>query len=299
MIEQIFNGNTPTFTIQAKTLPQVWEEAVLVAWNHGISIKTQYDNPQDPPSKDCTMIMVVQDPFEEPRLHRAFPGGLNDLESYRQEVVNGIHDHWVKPEEGKWTYTYHGRLFNYKPAFRSDKEIVPFIRTISPDDPSIEYAQPVDQIQFIIDSLAKSTYSRRSQAITYMPSYDQGTEDPPCLQRVWCRIFEDETGNLVLNMNTNWRSRDAYKAAFMNMFALTDLQRYIAEEVGKKLGRPVRVGRYVDMSDSFHIYGKYFNEFKGFLDTVQNRKWEDRVWNSDYAKDIFEETAQSIKESKI
>ena len=29
----------------------------------------------------------------------------------RQEVVNGIHDHWIDPAAGKWTYTYHERLF--------------------------------------------------------------------------------------------------------------------------------------------------------------------------------------------
>ena len=33
----------------------------------------------------------------------------------------------------------------------------------------------------------------------------------------------DDGGQLSLNMNTHWRSRDAYKAAYMNVFALTDL----------------------------------------------------------------------------
>ena len=35
-------------------------------------------------------------------------------------------------------------------------------------------------------------------------------------------------------MNTHWRSRDAYKAAFMNIF-LTDLQREIATKISEKL----------------------------------------------------------------
>ena len=59
------------------------------------------------------MIMVINQPFSEPRIHLGFPGGPEDLEKYRQEVVFGIHDHWINPKEGKWTYTYHDRLFNY------------------------------------------------------------------------------------------------------------------------------------------------------------------------------------------
>ena len=64
----------------------------------------------------------------------------------------------------------------------------------------------------------------------------------------------------MLNLNTHWRSRDGYKAWFMNAFALTDLQRIVAEEISEKLGDEVSVGRYVDISDSFHIYGSYFDE---------------------------------------
>ena len=85
----------------------------MATWKDGLDIKTEYDKAGDPMSKDCTMIMVVNEPMKEPRIHRAFPGGLEDLEVYRQEVVFGIHDHWIKPEEGKWTYTYHQRLTNY------------------------------------------------------------------------------------------------------------------------------------------------------------------------------------------
>ena len=58
----------------------------------GVAIKTEYDKAGDPPSKDCTMVMVVNEPFKEPRIHRAFPGGLEDLEVYRQEVIDGVGD---------------------------------------------------------------------------------------------------------------------------------------------------------------------------------------------------------------
>jgi thymidylate synthase len=66
----------------------------------------------------------------------------------------------------------------------------------------------------------------------------------------------------------------------MNIFALTDLQRYIGEEISKNTGKKVKVGRYVDCVDSYHIYGSYFEEFKGFLETTKQRSFESRVWNS-------------------
>lgn len=269
------SGSIPTLFVQAKTLPEAWEKAVLACWQHGVAIKTEYDRPDDPASKDCTMMWVCDDPFAEPRIHRAFPGGLEDLEIYRQEVVVGVHDHWIAPEEGKWTYTYHKRLFCYE----------------------IEN-QVVDQINTMIDKLSEAGHTRRAQAITWNPKLDPPTDDPPCLQRVWCRMLADEQGQLVLNMNTHWRSRDAYKAAYMNAFAFTDLQRRMAEQIANKIGQPVAVGRYADLVDSFHIYGSYFKQFEGFLKSVQTRSFAERTWPSSFAEPMFEEARERLAREK-
>jgi len=260
----------PVFQIEGRTLPEVWEKAVIDTWNKGIDIRTEYDKEGDPPSKDATVIMVIQEPMAEPRIHRAFPGGLDDLEIYRQEVVDGVHDHWIKPEEGKWTYTYHKRLFDYE----------------------IE-GGTVQQIDYMIQKLSQAHFSRRAQAITWNPKLDPPTEDPPCLQRIWCRLTED-SGKLKLNMNTHWRSRDAYKASFMNIFALTDLQKFIADRISEKIKKSVEVGRYVDMTDSFHIYGSYKKEFEHFLTTVKQRSFEERVWTSEFAQPFFEEGRKKL-----
>ena len=265
------NGNIPTLFIQGKTLPEAWEKAVLACWREGVAIRTEYDKPGDPPSRDCTILWTVEDPFAEPRIHRAFPGGLEDLETYRQEVVDGVHDHWIAPEEGKWTYTYHKRLFAYETEGRT-----------------------IDQMDTIVGKLAEAGHTRRAQAITWNVALDPATYDPPCLQRVWFRLLEDESGGLALNMNAHWRSRDAYKAAYMNVFALTDLQRMIAGRVAGRLGRGVRVGRYADLVDSFHIYGSYFGEFEGFLKMVEKRTWEERTWDSSYAEPMFAEARERL-----
>jgi len=138
----------------------------------------------------------------------------------------------------------------------------------------------VNQIQYIIDALSKVAHTRRAQAITWMPTADPKTDDPPCLQRIWCRLTADVQGKLWLNMNTHWRSRDLYKAWFMNVYAITDLQRMIAEEIFKRRDEPVRVGRYVDINDSLHIYGSYFNEVTVEVEKMRKSSFKERSWES-------------------
>lgn len=264
-------SNIPVITVSGKNMPEAWEKAVLAAWEKGLAVKTEYDKEGDPPSKDCTMIIEVEDPMSEPRIHRAFPGGLEDLEVYRQEVMDGIHDHWLEVDGG-WHYTYHERFFDYPGKER------------------------IDQIDYIVRKLSDVPYSRRAQAITWNVDLDPPVDDPPCLQRLWCRIAGEE--ELSLNMNSHWRSRDGYKAAFMNIFALTELQKSIAQRIAEKLGREVKVGRYVDISDSFHIYGSYYEQFEGFLKTVEDRSFEERTWNTEFAEPIFQEARERLAKEK-
>ena len=156
----------------------------------------------------------------------------------------------------------------------------------------------IDQMDYIVNKLSERGYSRRAQAITWNPRMDPFTDDPPCLQRVWFRVTEEPDGRLLLNMNTHWRSRDAFKAAFMNIFALTDLQRFIAEKVSARLGRRIEVGRYVDITDSFHIYVSYYEELKGFLDIVEKRDFESRVWESSFAEPFFQDARKRLAAEK-
>jgi len=283
-------GNIPALSVSARTLPEAWEKAILACWEHGVDVRTEYDRrgpdgtPIDPPSRDCTLMVTVEDPFAEPRIHKNFPGGPEELEVYRQEVVEGIHDHWADPTDpDKWTYTYHQRLFAYAP-------------TEDLDDPDAPRLRETNQIEYVINKAAETMYSRRIQAITWMPTADPRTDDPPCLQRLWFRLLPDDAGEPVLNLNTHWRSRDGYKAWFMNAFALTDLQRHIAERISQRLGRTVRVGRYVDISDSFHIYGSYFSEFLPELQKMKRGDYRERAWPSDHPaiQMMFQETREKL-----
>ena len=263
-------GDIPVVAVTARCLPEAWEKAVVAVWDKGVQVKTQYDKDTDAPSKDVTAIITVEEPLSEPRIHKNFPGGPAELEAYRQEVVDGIHDHWIDPAKGKWTYTYHERLFSYCPVedLRNPNSPKPF--------------KAVNQVEYIIKTLSEAGHSRRAQAITWMPSCDIYTDDPPCLQRIWCRLVAGANGGLVLNMNTHWRSRDLYKAWFMNVYALTDLQRIIAGRISKNIGKEVSVGRYVDMVDSLHIYGSYFDNAAVEVEKMRKGSFLDRSWETSH-----------------
>ena len=287
-------GNIPVLFVTGRTLPEAWEKAILACWRNGVDVRTEYDHKDsqgnliDPPSRDCTMTVVVAEPFAEPRIHKNFPGGPEELEVYRQEVVDGIHDHWIDHSDpDKWTYTYHERLFAYAP-------------TENINDPAARKLGTVNQIDYVVNKAARTGYSRRVQAVTWMPTADPQTDDPPCLQRLWFRLLPNEQGEPVLNLNTSWRSRDAYKAWFMNVYALTDLQRIIAERISRKIGRAVRVGRYMDQSDSFHIYGSYFREIAPELEKMKDGNWESRSWPSDHPAfhALVEETREKLAQNR-
>lgn len=247
--------------IVEESLPIAWEKAVVACWNEGESFPTEYDKAGDPNSRDVSALIHVMQPFSEPRIHRAFPGGLDDLEKYRAEVLHGVHDHWIDPAAGKWEYTYHERLFEY----------------------AVPNGQVLDQIAAAVDRLKRVPHTRRAQAVTWQAWNDMTIDDPTCLQRLWFRVSDGR-----LHMNIHIRSNDAFKAAFMNMYAFTELQAMVARQVG------VAPGEYMHFADSFHIYGSYFDEFEGFLKTVEARSVEDRLYTSDFAGEFFVEGCDAM-----
>ena len=285
-------GVIPVLHVAGESVAEAWERSLVTLWKHGREIRTEYDrrdkdgNFIDPPSKDCRMTFTVTNPAAEPRFHRCFPGGPAELQEYRMEVLDGIKDHWMDepdPEGTKWSYTYHHRLRKYRCLPK------PFDRTCT--------SQSIDQIKKMIEHLARSPYTRRCQAITWQPGQDMDAGDPPCLQRIWCRILFDEAGGWWLNMDVDFRSRDAYKAAFMNADVFVALMQYMADEIGKIAGRKVRLGHYCDTSNSYHIYGKDHEQFRReFLGNFEKRSFEERTYTSDVFLPMMEEAVPEILE---
>jgi len=225
-------GESFGVVIKAKTISEAWEKAVLECWRNGAEVPTEYGEM----SKEILgLLVVVESPFEEPRIHR---GDINvavkgTLQKYYDEVLQGTLD-WAV-EEGKIHYTYHERLFKYPP-------------------------ESVNQINYIVKKLEDKNFSRRAQAITWVPKIDMWADSPPCLQRVWCTVRNDR-----LVMHTAWRSRDIFRAMHMNMLAMTELQKKIAEQLG------LEIGVYLDFTNSAHIYEKTYGDVEQFVKVVERR----------------------------
>jgi len=268
----------PVLHVEGDCIARAWENSLIELHKNGCRIKTQYDGPEDPASIDATMVVTILDPMKEPMIHKDFPGGPEDLQEYTMEVCEGIKDHLVRkaddPTDTRWEYTYHERLFKYR-------------------SPSMA---PTDQIETMSQKLAEAPHTRRAQSITWKVWEDNACYDPPCLQSVWCRIIEEE-GTPVLSMNVRFRSNDAYKAAFMNIFALVHLQKRIAENVSARIGRPVVLGRYCHLADSYHIYGSYFGEFeRRFLGALEKRTFEQRTLRYEDFREMMETARPGILE---
>jgi thymidylate synthase len=274
-------ANIPVLMVSGENLAEAWEKSLISVYEQGCNLKTEYDKPEDPPSKDCSITIVVQNPLAEPMIHRDFPGGLEDLQEYVLEVIEGIKDHCVRPasadpgEDHRWEYTYHQRLFCFR---------IPNTREV------------FNQIEILANKLAQVPHTRRAQAITWKVWEDNTCYDPACLQSIWCRLMKDEDNIWYLNSNVRFRSNDAYKAAFMNMFALTQLQLKIAERIAELSGKTIRLGRYVHQADSYHIYGAYFKEFKErFLRALQVRSFDERTFRYADVKELMDKAIPGIR----
>lgn len=282
--------NIPVLAVEAETIAEAYERALTALYQNGTRFATQYDKPGDPLSLDCTMNITILDPLKDPMIHKAFPGGIEDLREYVMEL-KGFKDHWVKnindPSDTRWEYTYHGRLAGYgvwnELLDGKTTETGPF---------------KVRQLDHIIEKLSAQPSTRQAQAITWMPNLDLDCYDPPCLQSVWYRILEDEDGIWWLNTNIRFRSNDAWGANFMNMFGFTLFSKeVIADAVAAKTGKTVKLGRLNWQADSFHIYGKDILAAKERLfDRLETTAFEDRVYefNDEMIREMYDEAEAGV-----
>ena len=266
--------NIPVLYVEGRSIAEAYEKALVSLYNNGIRMRTQYDREDDPPSIDATMNITIEQPWSDPMIHKAFPGGIEDLHEYVLEL-SGAKDHWMKSmndlEDTRWEYTYHWRLKNYgtwKERKKQEKEQTvcgPF---------------RVDQIDALVEKLSTEPYTRQAQMITWMPWIDPDCYDPPCLQSLHYRIVEDDEGVWWLNCNIRFRSNDAWGANFMNMFGFVQFNRdMVAGPLSRKAGKKVEMGRLNWHADSYHIYGKDIEDLEKRLLARLNKPFASRVYN--------------------
>jgi len=218
--------------VRARTLPEAWEQSLVKLKEVGRIVETEYSER----SLDAPAVIIVEEPLSEPRLH--LKGVTDDPARYARELLEG------SAEESKYEYTYHERLFSYR----------------LPD------GRAINQIEKVVEKLRKVPYTRRAQAVTWQPWRDLDTDHPPCLQRIWFKVVDNR-----LVMHVHMRSNDAFKAAFMNMYAFTELQRYVAQRLG------VEAGYYMHIADSYHVYESDWKKFVAFVEQIKRGETK-RYW---------------------
>ena len=285
-------NNIPVLCVAGNSLAETYEAALVKLYTEGTRFKTQYDKPGDPLSLDCTLNATVLHPEMDPMIHQAFPGGIDELKEYVMEL-KGFKDHWVKnmndPKDTRWEYTYHGRLQRYGSWKEAEVEGGVLVRK--------DVGFKVDQVEHVIQKLVDQPYTRQAQMITWMPNHDLQVYDPPCLQSLWYRIIEDDSGTWWLNCNIRFRSNDAWGASFMNMFGFIQFNReVIADEIASRSGKQVCLGRMNWQADSYHIYGRDLAQAKAMLfDRLGTMTLEERTFNfgDDFIREMYDQAEQA------
>ncbi|MDP4092745.1 MAG: thymidylate synthase [Bacillota bacterium] len=181
--------------VEGATLPEAYHKAISELYYKGeITECPDYNQKQ----KESSMTIFVENPLKEPVISRLFIGGFEELEQYRQEVLDGILDFRIGHG---WSYTYHSRI--------------------------------AEQLPFIYEELARNPYSRRAvvDIRDWKADTRKGNDSPACLQHMQFFIRDNK-----LHLKVMMRSNDAPEATFMNMFAFIMLQKRIADDLKLEMG---------------------------------------------------------------
>jgi thymidylate synthase (methanogen type) len=129
------------FYISKKTVGEAWLSAVAQVLYKGDDIRTEYDKKQDPPSKDATVLIEVENPISEPisrkgkvmkiksKYGNSFEvyGCIADTyligsiqSGYIEEIMEGVNDHYLWDSDTSFPYSYHDRIFSYTPYSLED-----------------------------------------------------------------------------------------------------------------------------------------------------------------------------------
>lgn len=186
-------------------------------------------------------------------IHPQFP--FKNVREYSEEFTREYLSAYLKkPERLKFVYLYFERFVRYivpEPKRRTLLEKAAYLLKSIEDvfsgapNKDILMDQLIMLRKQVAEQVKTAIASNRSQIITWQPHIDMDNESPPCLQRIWIRVYP----NKEVDIHLDWRSRDAYAAYMVNLIGL---MRMLDREVLAPNGCTIR--RVIDYCDSLHIY---------------------------------------------
>lgn len=249
-----------TKIVEAKTLGEAWEKACVLIireghrrWVEAPEFKTE--------TKDLPLIIKVSEPFLEPRLSDKANTTREQAEDYARKVIFGS----GKEKENTFEYTYYSRLRCYPDCkirawipsvTESGEELKEAVKKISSDEKC--QVERIDQVEKAIKILKKDPTRRSVVLHTWVPYRDLMKFGPkrektssPCILLIYPQLVDGK-----LHMFAIMKTNDLYNAWPENAYAITSLQKYMADKIG------VKTGTYTHFSVSMHIYKDMYEEVK-------------------------------------
>lgn len=283
-------GNLPLLVARGESIPEAWENSLLILDEDGLRYKR--DDPDDLGGEQlgARMAIEIANPDHPLLTHlcengqTASPYGCLE---YILEIM-GVKNTWrqdlADEDDTKWEYTYDDRLENY-PTSKG----------------------PFNQIEFIIQRLVERPWSRRTNAITWIPEIDTVERHTPCFQRM---TFEEvanydteETSDL--SMDYTMRSRNVVHAAPDNMkgFYVGFMCR-VCDAVRERSGRDVRNGSLIEFTDNYHVSPRDRPKFDGVIKRIKESRArgepiEKRAWTREYVLPMILEEKERLVEDLI
>ena len=180
-------------------IPAAWECALQKVYETG----------------ELPLVIKINDPIVEPRLHKYLPCSLERLKEYELEVTEGIKDPFIKSNGTTLKYTYHSRM---KP-----------------------------QIPLVVEKMIKNPQT--DQAIIIL---NRNLKDPMLLQDIQFRIRQNEFLDMkthwwVSDLYNLWSMNvwafTRFQEKILNLLGEADPK-----------FRDLRMGNYIDVSNSAFIY---------------------------------------------
>ncbi|MFX0106475.1 MAG: thymidylate synthase, partial [Candidatus Hodarchaeota archaeon] len=129
------------FYISKNNVRDAWLSAVGQVLFNGDEIRTEYDKPEDLPSRDATVLIEITEPFCNPIMRNnkimkikskygnsyEVYGCLADTyligsvqSGYIEEIMEGVNDNLLYKSDLSFPYSYHDRVYNYAPYSLED-----------------------------------------------------------------------------------------------------------------------------------------------------------------------------------
>jgi thymidylate synthase len=126
-----------------------------------------------------------------------------------------------------------------------------------------------NQINYLIEKLSRSPYSRRALVVSWDHEKDQNIENPPCIIGIQGIITENFYNHTVII-----RSNDMFKAWPVNFVAQIELAKFIVSEINKRANTDYKLGSVTSISISAHIYQTDFDRAKEVMEKYSGKMKE-------------------------